>query len=179
MAALALALAACAGKQTKSGAADAVAETPAVPSVPVPASCDEPAAAASAARASDDAGEKTSAVFALAECEHLRWGAAARRSDEKLGQIAALYAEAIAGKVPKYVIGGNVRTGDLYIVAGNKQKARESYENGLNAADATDTNTRLDLDISDWVKAACKGIHQVGGQERQFKVCNPWKESWR
>jgi hypothetical protein len=174
VAALGFALAACAAKQAKP---EAEAAQPAPPP-PVPANCDEPAQAASSARNAEDSSEKTSAVFALAECEHLRWGAK-KDNAAKLKDIADLYAEAIAGKVPKYVIGGHVRTGDLFREAGEQQKAKEAYENGLTAADGTDSNTRLDLDISDWVKAACKGVHSFGGEERRFKVCQPWKESWR
>ena len=174
-AALGVALAACAAKQAHPEAT----ETPPPPSEPVPVSCDEPAAAAAAARKAEDPGETTSAVFALAECEQLRWRADASHPADKLKEIVALYAEAIQGNLPKYVIGGHVRTGDLYLAASDKQKARAAYEHGLDAADGADTNTRLDLDISDWVKAACKGAHELGGQESKFKVCHPWKESWR
>jgi hypothetical protein len=46
-------------------------------------------------------------------------------------------------------------------------------------ADGTDKETRLDVDISDWVKAGCSGYKAVGGDSRKYKVCNPWKESWR
>ena len=181
MAALGIALAACAAKQASSEAQQTPTPAP-VPAVPVPENCDEPAAAATAARAAtgeDAAGEKTSAIFALAECEQLRFGADKAHPQAKLDEIVALYAEAMESKVPKYVIGGHIRTGDAYNTASNKQKAREAYESGLSAADGTDSNTRLDLDISDWVKDACKNIHQLGGQERQFKVCQPWKQSWR
>ena len=174
-AALVAALTACAAKQAHPEAS----ETPPPPPEPVPASCDEPAAAAAAARKAEDPGETTSAVFELAECEQLRWRADTSHPADKLKEIVALYAEAIGGNLPKYVIGGHVRTGDLYLAASDKQKARTSYESGLTAADGADTNTRLDLDISDWVKAACKGTHQLGGQENKFKVCHPWKESWR
>jgi hypothetical protein len=175
VAALAVALAACAAPK----AHPETSETPPPPAEPVPASCDEPAAAAKTARAGDDPAEKTSAVFALAECEHLRWRADKSHPADKRDEIVALYAEAVAGKEPKYVIGGHVRTGDLYLVTADKPKARAAYEEGLGAADGADASTRLDLDISDWVKAACKGTHQLGGQETRYKVCHPWKESWR
>src|SRR5262245_60162016 len=120
-AALAAVLAACAGQQSTPKAE----ATPPPPPEPVPASCDEPAAAATAARQSEDPGEKTSAIFALAECEQLRWRADHARPDDKLKEIVGLYAEAIGGNVPKYVIGGHIRTGDLYLAASDKQKARE------------------------------------------------------
>jgi hypothetical protein len=200
--ALAATVAGCGGGSGKAGAGDPAkqAEAPA-PAPAVPESCDEPAAAAKEARAGGEASDtdRIAAVFALAECEQLRLGVmeldedARAAYEAKLREIVALYTEAVEGPVPKYVIGGHVRTGDLYLramgaatklgAAGSapeyKAKARASYESGLGAADSTDRETRLDLDISDWVKAGCKGLVQVGVKERKFKVCHPWKDSWR
>jgi hypothetical protein len=180
VAALALGLAACGGKQAKDGASEGggAEGAPPPPTVPVPESCDEPEAAAAEARE----GDKPPAVFALAECQHLRWAAAEKaggQAEAKLADIAALYGEAIASQVPKYVIGGHIRTGDLYLAAGQKMKARESFETGLNVATDTEAGTRQELDVADWIKAACKHVKQLGGNEGRFKVCHPWKEAWR
>ncbi len=201
---------ACGGKQATAGAGGggdgAAGDGGAVVRVPIPESCDDPKAAAAAAH---EAG-KPAALVALADCEHLRWGAmelgrgdAREAFEAKLAEIAALYAEAgtlaAAGKAGgpgvtvKYVIGAAIRTGDLYRAAMGrttkvgaagkapeyKLKARAAYENGLVTAASTDEEMRLDIDISDWVKAGCAGLRTVGGQERRFKVCNPWRESWR
>jgi hypothetical protein len=191
-------VAACGGKQaTAQGDQAAAGDAP--PPVVVPASCDEPAAAAKAARADDSTDDKVAAVFALAECEQLRLGVlplvkdSRDRFQAKVGEIAGLYAEVIDAKVPKFVIGGHVRTGDLYGYAvasarklgvgdsaGDwKAKAKESYESGLDAADATDKEARQDLDIADWVKSGCKALRELSDQDVRFKVCHPWKDSWR
>ena len=192
-------VAACGGKQPTGGAAEEEKAAAAGPAVPVPESCDEPAAAVKAARADESAGDKVAAVFALAECEQLRLGViplergSKAAFQAKLEEIAGLYAEAAGGQVPKYVIGGHVRTGDLFAYAGKnarklgvgdsakdfQAKAKQSYESGLGVADSTDKEARQDLDIADWVKAGCKALRDMGNQEKRFKVCHPWKDSWR
>jgi hypothetical protein len=163
------AAAGCAGSQE-------VGEAPATAPVVVPSDCEAPKARAVEARPTG--GEAMAgAVFALAECEQLRFAA---RQDTRLGveAILALYDEASTADLPKYAIGAPIRKADLLRSAGRKD-VKELYEKGLGHADGTDKETRLDVDISDWVKAGCKGYKAVGGNERKYRVCNPWKESWR
>lgn len=163
----------------------------ATPPVPVPENCDAPQAQAGTARAGDDQAAASAAVFALAECERIRL--AAGKSDAglatKVSEVNGLYDEAGGeGRPRKWIIGRHIRRADLLAAAAKrpggggddwKRQAREGYEAGLAMADETDEETRLDTDIAEFVKAGCEGYRALGGQERRFKVCNPWKSSWR
>jgi hypothetical protein len=167
-----------------------------------PENCDDFAARVQAAPAGEPE-ERASAVFAQAECEHARLAAttldAGGRADyeTRLAAVAGLYAEVAESGLDKWVIGAWVRTGDLYRAAAAaaekaalgdavrawQVEARKAYEAGLGRADAVSKDVRFDVEVADWIKAGCKGLGAAGvgsgGVAKKFKVCSPWKESWR
>jgi hypothetical protein len=169
------------------------------PPVPVPADCNDPDERLKAARAGADAEEVPAAVFALAECEAARLGgvklstATLEAFSTRLAGVVALYDEVATHPAPKWQIGAAIRLGDLYYTSSEqaskaalkhevgewREKARGAYDAGLTVADSTPADTRLDVEISDWVKSACRGLRGTGGNAKKYKVCSPWKESWR
>jgi hypothetical protein len=190
----AAALLGCGGREHTDEAGAASSTQPGIPK-----SCDDLAAAAKQARAGTEPEEKAATILAQADCEQARLGpvklTAAGKSDydARVASTAALYDEVIALGLDKWTIGGQVREGELYGVAETaakkaampaaaadwRAKRRPLYEAGLGAADKASKDVRFDVEVSDWIKSGCAGLRNLQLDDKRFKVCNPWKESWR
>jgi tetratricopeptide (TPR) repeat protein len=141
---------------------------------PVPV-CDQLVLDAQAARQAGGS-EAAEAVFALAECKGARVAASAGGAE--LGETAALYDEAAQAAPGRWALGAAVRKGELYRAAGAADQALAAYQVAVGHAEAMPQELRMDVEVADWIKLACRQLASAGKPPTQV-VCRPWGGAWR
>jgi hypothetical protein len=153
----------------------------------------------------DDAAAE--AVFGLAECERRTFDAidlGAAGGDpsliaelkDRFQSAKNLYVETSNYKVPRWVVGGHARLGDLYTSFGMKLRvfatpgeedpdmaamderlkmdAGREYRAALDAAETWPALVADDEDVAAWVQGACKGVDRwQPGLSARYRVCRP------